>query len=140
MFLFVVVFSGCKKSVTNGRPEFIGYWCTTGSGESGNIKIILDIKENDDADYIEIAESSYHGEKHGKARANSDKLKIGSVYHFKILEYPHIIDTTVEHVHISPNYSGDQYSPLAPNWKMKLSSLIPKVYMKGPFTFYKVEY
>ena len=142
IFIVILFFLGChkEKETENDSPEFIGYWCTTGTGDDNSEKVRLKINENYDAWYVEISQGQTKGTLNGETIITNNTIQIGKKFHFSIIENPHVIDTTIENVHICPSYGDYEHSIHAANWKMKLSGLIPKVYFPGPFTFYKVEY
>lgn len=126
--VFIIVLPACKK-VEKKRSEFIGYWS---SDVPSYEDPYLDISENSYAYYSFNCEGNKEYE--GIARANNNRLYIGSVNYFDIIEYPHEIDTAVEH-----HLSGA--SMIWANWKMVLKGLKPAMFHSGfEYTYYKADY
>jgi hypothetical protein len=112
--------TSCKKKIDEEyRPEFIGLWYGT-----VNYPIVysltIDSKSNAIFDYFNA-----NGDEHfirGKARANDKHFKIGRFASFKIVDYPHKIDTAT--------YPR-------PNWVMTLNH---PLFYGSVGSFYKVDY
>lgn len=68
----------------------------------------------------------------GVTRANDKHFKIGRIYSFKIVDYPHMIDTSTE---IHPIYENS-ISKKA-NWKMSLKG---PIFHGGDGVYYKADY
>lgn len=123
----------CKKINEDKRSEFIGHWhaiisdyycATIHINESGNSYYSI-IWQGDETSYG------------GKARANDKHLYIGSSKSFDIIEYPHTIDTSIEHEYV---YYHDGPPKIA-NWKMVLYGLKPSwLHVCGKWTYYKADY
>jgi hypothetical protein len=117
----------CKKDSVTVRPEFIGFWfCDGNSDNPYYIKIGLD----GSGFYQEMHGPSIEGD----ARANDKKLKIGSLHHFTITEYPHKIDTSGSEI-MTP--TDEHFGLKKANWKMVLKG--PNFYL-GDGTYYKADY
>jgi hypothetical protein len=131
--------SSCKKQVENGSPEFIGYW--TGSPYGNYGYMYLNINKNSRAYmYIRDTENDHEYHNSGTARADDKKLTIGGTKYFKIIEYPHPIDTNVER-HSVINYLDNSFSRKLANWKMVLDGLHGTSHSNlGERTFYKADY
>jgi hypothetical protein len=133
LFFFIAIsIISCKKTVDDSnRPEFIGHWYCAGSID---YSYSIRIESNSNAFYSENSMGlSGGGSFDGKARIGNDKLKIGRFHHFDIVEYPHKIDTSIEHFLMT---DSDGQRKLA-NWKMTLRG--PKLYM-GSGDYYKIDY
>lgn len=125
----------CKKQVEKERPEFIGEWH---SSIDSTYPVILDIEENSDAIYTVNWDGDNKNVFQGTARANDNTLNIGRAHYFKIIEYPHPIDTTLEKKYIYEIKSGK--GKLA-NWKMILKGIHPSWFIpSGAWTYYKADY
>jgi len=135
--LLLIGLSSCEKQVEKERPEFIGYWSGGSYCEYGFI--YLDISKKSKAYFYMLDYSNSRDySSSGIARANDEKLIIGGVKYFTIIEYPHPIDTNVERKHIY-NYS-DGTSKIA-NWKMVLDGLYGSVdCYDGTRTYYMADY
>lgn len=139
-FLLIIIiisllgFISCGKKVEDKSPEFIGHWFANPYG--GSTHIDIDISENSYATYnlvMGLGNKTYKGPAH----VNNKHLRIGSFRYFKIIEYPHTIDTTIEK-HTIFNYN-DNTSKLA-NWKMVLDGIKPNDnYWCGEATYYKAD-
>jgi hypothetical protein len=134
--LLLAGLSSCKKQVEKDRPEFIGYWSGGSYMEYGYMYI--DIDENSKAHvYAYDYENEHEYNSRGTARVGDDKLKIGGIKYFKIIEYPHPIDTTVEK-HDVINHL-DNTCKLA-IWKMVLDGLKSSSNLNvGQRTYYKAD-
>ena len=127
----------CKKRVEKERPEFIGLWLTDRQ-PSDSYWFEIDIDENSNGLYTEHTAVLGGEDVHisGTVRANNKHLKIGRLNSFKILEYPHKIDTANSNVLVPyPDYGSLTYKKA--NWIMKLDG--PMFYI-GTGTYYKAEY
>jgi hypothetical protein len=134
--LLLAGLSSCKEQIEKDRPEFIGYW----SGDSFN-KIgymYIDIDENSKANiYANDHENEHEYSWSGTARANDKKLTIGGVKYFKIIEYPHHIDTTIERYYVYNHL--DNTDKLA-TWKMVLDGLKGSLnHVVGKSAYYKTD-
>jgi len=123
----------CKKKVDeNYRPEFVGFWYL-----SDDPYFYFSIKIGKDG-YGVYQEIQYgldtSASIKGYTKANDQKLKIGNLYHFTIIEYPHQIDTAISDTWI-PNESFEH--GVKANWKMVLKG--PHSY-RGSGTYYKSHY
>ncbi|MGD0711326.1 MAG: hypothetical protein ABR968_09110 [Bacteroidales bacterium] len=133
IFLLLICLSlfSCKKKIEDDyRPEFIGKWyCPSGPNTNYSGPNIITVDNNSNAVYYENSSSlSFKG----KARANSKHFKIGRFESFKIIDYPHKIDTASSNVYVIPQLSSKK-----PNWVMTLDS--PLFYLGGG-TYYKADY
>jgi hypothetical protein len=136
IFLLLICLSlfSCKKKIEdNYRPEFIGDWYCP----AYNIYVCrITVDNNSNAVYHErpyggSGESTFKG----KARANDKHFKIGRFHSFKIIDYPHKIDTALNNTLWVPDtHTGH---PKRPNWVMTLDG--PLFYM-GSGTYYKADY
>jgi hypothetical protein len=134
IFISLFLFFACKKQVEKERPEFIGIWYADIPNTDGYF-VRLTIDSNSNADYFIYWDHDNHY--YGTARASDNHLKIGRFKFFKIVEYPHKIDTTIEKVLV---YDDNTYVKLA-NWKMILEGMKPGwLYADGTFTYYKADY
>jgi hypothetical protein len=134
LFLFVVVFLGCKKPSVLKRPEFIGYWRTLDKSED---RTSIDIGEDGQGRYSQKLDGEERRSYDGEIYATDKKLKIGRINHFEIIEYPHNIDTTVEHIVI---YDYTTQTQKAANWKMILSCHKPSIFSNPNEVYYKADY
>ncbi len=133
IILFCFALLGCKKESVTQRPEFIGYWYCDFNQD---FKYSISIDEDGNAVYQEHnMEGGGDGASiQGKARADDKKLKIGSLHHFTITEYPQQIDTTGSVIWtLTKNGSTAKKA----NWKMTLKG--PNFYL-GDGTYYKADY
>ena len=137
VFILLIPFISCRKEVKDGRPEFIGYWSGGAFVESGYIYII--IHENDPSIFKAMDyENNHEYHAKGTARADDKKLTFGGVKFFDIIEYPHIIDTTVEQFYVH-NHSDGTYK-LA-NWEMVLDGPYNSINSNvHKHTYYKADY
>jgi len=124
----------CKKKVDeNNRPEFVGHWyCPYGDSGSGTEDFSYDITVDDNSNAIYTSHTTLGGGDvstiHGTARANDRHFKIGRIYSFKVIEYPHKIDTT------SSIFIVDGKKA---NWKMTLKG---PIFHDGDGSYYKADY
>jgi hypothetical protein len=128
VILLCLLMTSCKKKVDKDyRPEFIGNW--TGWGNYPiEYSLVIDSNSNASFDY-----NNANGEEHfirGKARANDKHFKIGRFASFKIVDYPHKIDTATTTI-------LDPFTWKKCNWEMTLDH--PLFYGKGG-TCYKAVY
>jgi len=139
IIFFIILFAllSCKKEDVFDMPEFIGRWH---SQINGYDCIMLYIFENGATIYTlnwEGNETNYSGK---KTWVDEDKLTFGKKY-FKIIEYPHKIDTNIERVYVFNHYANDLSTKLA-NWKMVLKGIYPS--SENSYTdthvFYKPDY
>jgi hypothetical protein len=131
-----VTLSACKKEVSEVSPEFIGHWSSEHFGD-GNFSI-LTIDENSNASYHLYFEGDASKEYNGTARADDKHFKIGRTMYFDIIEYPHLIDTSVEK-HVIYNQETNQY--ILANWKMMLEGMKPEAFhVCERLEYYKIEY
>jgi hypothetical protein len=134
LFIFLFLFSACKKQVDKDRPEFIGYWHAK---IADNYCARINISENSSA-YYTIIWQDHETTYSGTARANDNKLTIGRTKYFDIVEYPHHIDTAVEKEYV---YTHDNKPIKLANWKMVLKGLQPDwLHVCGTWTYYKADY
>jgi len=135
ILLCLCLFSCKKKTEEDYRPEFIGYWyCPPPYSDAFSFSITID--NNSFAVYRGYENGQEGSSIHGIARANDKHFKIGRIYSFKIIEYPHKIDTA----------SSNVYAPIGPppwltskkaNWKMTLKGPILHA---GDGSYYKADY
>lgn len=87
IFLFAIVFCGCKKEVLEVHPELEGIWNSEYYTSDGHSKIV--IEENGHAMYEKKGYNASPGEEKesGTAKIKKDVLKIGHA-EFKITAYP----------------------------------------------------
>jgi len=131
LFLFSLALFGCKKESATQRPEFIGFWF---NDYSQDFKFSIDIDENGYGVYYEKNMEGGGTSIKGDARVTDKKLKIGSLHHFTITEYPHQIDTTGSDIWtVTAGWSTRKKA----NWKMTLKG--PNFYL-GDGTYYKADY
>jgi hypothetical protein len=136
-FFIILVLAGCKKQVEKERPEFIGYWYSDNGAD-----FWYDITIDKDS-YAVYSSNSRIGSGgggssiHGIARANDKKLKIGRIFNFKIIEYPHKIDTTSSNVYIPIRTGSWSITLKKANWEMTLKG--PKLHA-GDGVYYKADY
>jgi len=130
--IILLVLSACKKQVDKERPEFIGDWYAK---IMGDYFVNLSVDSNSFANYMiywQGKDNTYSGQ----ARANDQHFKIGRLKYFKIIEYPHKIDTTIEKM-----YVPDGFSVKLANWKMILDGMKPAwLHVSGEYTYYKADY
>jgi hypothetical protein len=135
LFIFLIVFSACQKVSEDKRPEFIGFWHSK-FGDSGCASI--HIKSDGSGAYCiryDYEESKVYS---GTIRVNDKHIYIAGKDRFDIIEYPHMIDTTIERVYIS-NHFDNSYK--IGNWKMVLYGLKPNaLHICGEWTYYKADY
>ncbi len=128
--LSVFALFGCKKESATQRPEFIGYWRNPFSYD---FVFTIYIYQNGYGDYTELNKEGDRLHIKGDARVTDEKLKIGCLHHFRIIEYPHKIDTTDSDI-FTTTYEGLRKKA---NWKMILEA--PHFYA-GSSTYYKADY
>ncbi len=129
ILLLILCSFSCKKRVEKTSAEFIGEWmCWAGS----DWYYYLDIDEDSKATYTEDSPYGGGASFSGVARANEDKLTIGGIHTFRIIQYPTKIDTADHEgaVGFPPNMK-------IANWKMVLEG--PKLYL-GSGTYYMADY
>ncbi len=133
LFLFGFALLGCKKESVTQRPEFIGFWTCV---HNEDFSYDISINQNGNGIYQEHNKEGGGGGASiiGDARADDKKLKIGSLHHFTITEYPHQIDTTGSNIWTP--VKGSSWLKKA-NWKMTLKG--PNFYM-GDGAYYKADY
>jgi hypothetical protein len=128
--------TSCKKKVeVDYRPEFIGDWYASISDYNF---VHFNISETGWADFDVYWESNHFIHK-GKARANNRHLKIGRIWFFDIIEYPHKIDTTKERIPMTDKNGVERLA----NWKMVLNGIKPDVLLMtydGKLEYYKADY
>jgi hypothetical protein len=134
IILLLIVLTACKKEVAEDKSAFIGYWY-------GNIYedgiVTLDVSADSYATYDVWLETDNHHQYEGIARANDKHFKIGRTKYFDIIEYPHVIDTTIERIMV-PVHNGDR--KLA-NWKMVLDGMKPGLfYADSKTAYYRADY
>jgi hypothetical protein len=135
IFIFLLLFSACKKQIEKERPEFIGRWY---SSIDHYYPVYLDIDENSYAVYTVNWDGDNKNTFKGNARANDNTLNIGRLHYFKIIEYPKQIDTSIEKKCIYDEMTGKM--KLA-NWKMILRGIHPSWFIpSGSWTYYKFDY
>mgnify|MGYP001297511496 CR=1 FL=1 len=133
ILVLIFIFSACKKQVEKDRNEFVGRWFAK---IAGDYFVDLKIDSNSNAIYM-IAWQGNATYYHGSARASDRHFKIGRLKYFKIVEYPHKIDTTIEKIHV---YDINDKWKLA-TWKMKLDGMKPEcLHVCGTWTYYKTDY
>jgi hypothetical protein len=137
--LLLAGLSSCKKQVENGSPEFIGYWSGGAYDSYGYGYMYLNINENSSAYmYIRDTENDHEYDNSGTARADDEKLTIGGTKYFKIIEYPHPIDTSVERW-LMYNHIDNTWKLV--NWKMVLDGLHGTTHSNvGNHSYYKADY
>jgi hypothetical protein len=127
--LIILFFISCKKEVADGKTEFIGHWY---AHVEGGDYVTLDISEDSKAGYT----IHWHGtDNHhdGKVYANDEHLKIGSFINFKVINYPHLIDSIAE-PYIIPSDNSNKKA----NWKMTLKGPNPSfLFVHGTWDYYK---
>jgi hypothetical protein len=136
IFISILGLFACKKQVEEVSPEFIGYWSGGSYAEYGYMYIR--INESSGAYVYALDYNNDHEyDSRGTARANDKKLTIGGIKYFKIIEYPHQIDTAVEKEYIFDH--TDNTAKLA-NWKMVLDGLHNSSINVGERTYYKSDF
>ncbi|HNW99077.1 MAG TPA: hypothetical protein PKK00_11765 [Bacteroidales bacterium] len=140
LIILSLLFAGllsCKKQIEKESPEFIGYWFVYPYHDYGYMYINID-KNSKAHVYSVDQENENEYNWRGTARANNKKLSIGGVRYFKIIEYPHRIDTTIEKYVVFNVY--DNTRKLA-NWKMVLEGLKGSSNLNvGTKSYYKADY
>lgn len=133
LFIFLFIFSACKKQVDKERLEFIGMWYS----QNDNHSIYFNISQDSHASY-QVYEGMNNEGYSGIARANDHHLKIGRIMKFEIIEYPHEIDTATDK-HDLFDYIG--HHKLA-NWRMVLNGINPLFLNRyqGKLEYYKADY
>jgi hypothetical protein len=133
----LVMLSACRKQVENGNTDFIGYWSGGTYNEYGYVYV--HINENSKAYFhINDRENEHDYITKGTARADHEKLSIGGIKYFKIVQYPHPIDTNVERKLIL-NHVDNTWK--VANWKMVLDGLHGTTHSNlGNHTYYKADY
>lgn len=135
ILLFLLAICSCKQEVTEERPEFTGHWFAS---FGDNNVIHFDIDENSQASYQMTLEGYARKKYTGTARANGQRLTIGGTRYFDIIEYPHMIDTSIEKYTI---YDYENQRSIPANWMMVLDGMKPGLfYADGTWTFYKADY
>ncbi len=115
------------------RPEFVGNWMCF---DNTDFIYVITIDKNSNAIYEEIEYGGGDKAKiKGKARANNNKLKIGRFTDFKIIDYPHKIDTATSNIIVDEGHWMGK--SMKANWAMKLKG--HSLYM-GDGTYYKADY
>jgi len=137
LFWLIMLFVcfACQKVSENKRPEFIGFWHSS-RGDDGCAYININADGTGEY-YIRF---NYDREKtySGRIRVNDKHIYIAGKDRFDIIEYPHMIDTTVEHVII---HNHTDYAYETANWKMVLYGLKPNaLHICGEWTYYKADY
>ncbi|HNW98840.1 MAG TPA: hypothetical protein PKK00_10565 [Bacteroidales bacterium] len=136
IFIILITLFACKKQVDKERPEFIGLWHACVDGGCTYF-VHLSIDEYSHANYMIYWQGKdiEHG---GIAKANDHFLKLKDVFYFKIIEYPHPIDTTIEKYYV---YDYNDGKTKLANWKMILNGPKPSaLYVSGKWTYYKADY
>ncbi len=128
----VVSTVACKK-VNKNNTEFTGNWSP--DVETYNDPSLY-ISENSQAVYT----FNFEGQKEykGIARVCKNRLYIGDINYFEIIEYPYSIDTTIDRHYIWNNTIGRM---MLANWKMVLYGLKPTSrHISFETTYYKIDY
>ena len=135
LLLFCLCLFSCKKKVDEYyRPEFVGFWDAPLGG--GAYYVHLNISKDGIADYMLNSDGDIY-RKNGIVRANNQHIKIGRMIYFKIIDYPHKIDTTIDH-HLAACADGLIKTA---NWKMTLDGPKPALFFDdGQRDYYKVDY
>jgi len=135
--LILIALWGCKKEVVKDRTEFIGRWHAQINYYDC---IMLYIYENGETHYCINWQGNETNYFEKKTWANDKRLTFGNKY-FKIIEYPHQIDTNVERVFVFNHYANDLSTKLA-NWKMTLKGVYPSTdnSFTDTYVFYKPDY
>jgi hypothetical protein len=135
--LSLVILGSCRKQVENGNPEFIGYWSGGSINEYGRLYIEID-EDSKAYVYASDPENEHYYHSKGTARADYEKLTIGGTKYYKVIEYPHRIDTNVEKVQIVDH---EHYIKKLANWKMVLDGLHGSSHCNvGTHKYYKADY
>jgi len=135
--LILITTIGCRKQVEKDRPEFIGYWSGGSYMEYGWTYIKIESSSRAEV-YAYDHENEHEYYRHGKARADDEKLTIGGIKYFKIIEYPHPLDTTIVK-HYVINHLDNSYK-LA-TWIMVLEGMKGFIGLDlGTRTYYKADY
>ncbi|MGD0711327.1 MAG: hypothetical protein ABR968_09115 [Bacteroidales bacterium] len=137
IFLLLLCLSlfSCKKKIEDDyRPEFIGHWyCPLSATNNDQFSFSITIDSNSHAVYTEwYAGYQASTTLSGKARADDKHFKIGRFHSFKIIDYPHKIDTASSNVYVIPQLSSKK-----PNWEMTLDH---PLFYAGKGTYYKADY
>lgn len=134
--LVLLTLLSCKKKVCDESPEFVGDWTSEWFGDN-NIAH-LNIDENSDATFQMTLEGRSRKEYKGTARANDKHLKIGGTNYFDIIEYPHLIDTSLSDVGV---YDHGTHQWVKANWKMVLDGMKPaSLHTCKKLSYYKADY
>gem|GEM_PF-2535884 len=105
-----------------------------------NTAIFISILIKKSSAYFYMVDYSNNHEYHsgGIARADDNKLTIGGIKHFTIVEYPHPIDTNVERKSVINHVNG---TAKIATWKMVLDGLHGSLDCNaGNRTYYKADY
>ena len=134
-FILLLVCVACQKVSEDKRPEFIGFWHAN-TGDDGCASITI----NADGSGEYCIRFHYDREKiySGTVRVNDKHIYIAGKDRFDIIEYPHKIDTNVEHETI--HFHNNDPDKTA-NWKMVLYGLKPNaLHICGKWEYYKADY
>lgn len=124
----------CKKKIDEDyRSEFIGNWY---SAHNTGADFWYDIKVDSNSYATYTSHTALGGgdlsKIHGIARANDKHFKIGRIYSFKIIEYPHKIDTTSSSIYVQDGLSNKKA-----NWEMILKG---PILHGGDGTYFRADY
>lgn len=137
LFCLIMLFAcfACQKVSEDKRTEFIGFWhASIGDGDCASINI------NSDGTGAYCLRYDYEESKiySGRIRVNDKHIYIAGQNRFDIIEYPHMIDTSIERVYVY-NHVDDSHK--IGNWKMVLYGLKPgSMHISGEWDYYKADY
>lgn len=132
--LLLLALSACKKEVAEEKNEFIGSWYATIFYDG---IVTLNVSEDSYAKYDVWIEPDNQHHYEGIARANDKHFKIGRTKYFDIIEYPHMIDTSIERQLIPVFGEGNKLA----NWKMVLDGMKPGLfYADAQIAYYRADY